>query len=116
MRKRQPVVITLFAGKTPAGELYARAEPDPALVYVGDMIIWKIAASDGVKGVRPAHFRPKAVWMETAPFTTRAPERRRDGGYAARATRSGLTRTYKYDIMVGDIVAADPDIQIKEAD
>ena len=116
MRKRKPVVITLFAGKTAAGNLYAYAEPDPAIVYVGDVIIWRVVASDGVKGVKPAHFRLKGTCMETAPFITKVPEKRKGGDYAARAKKSGFTRTYKYDIMVGDVVAADPDIQIKDAD
>ena len=86
-------VITLFAGKTPAGDLYARAEPDPAVVHAGCTIVWKVAASDGVRGVRPDHFRLKTTWVESVPFTLPRLKRTRDGAYVAKAAKSGCTFT-----------------------
>jgi hypothetical protein len=114
---KKPVVVTLFAGKTETGALWAYADPDPAVVYVGDVVKWKVEASDGVKGVHPAHFRLKETAMDPAPFAHPIKRKRTRSGateFTARSAKSGLIRIYKYDIMVGSRVAADPDVQIRE--
>lgn len=107
------VVITVTAGKRDGGRLYAEAKPDRVVVHAGDTIQWNIVATEDVRNVRPAHFRLTATWLEPAPFSGRV-KRLRGGGYAARTARSGLTRVYKYDIMVGDVIVADPEVQIKD--
>ncbi len=115
MPSRNTVVIELTAGKMPNGRLYAYAEPERATAREGDTIKWIIDAHDGVKGVRPDHFRLKATWSEPRPFVIGRPKLDiRERSYSARTSESGVTRVYKYDIMVGDTVVDDPEIQIRE--
>jgi hypothetical protein len=111
------VRVTLYAGKTSAGDLYGYAVPDPAEMFVDDTIRWTVVAKDGVTNVKPAHFRLKGSTMSPVPFTR--PLRRKKGKagaaeFTAKGKKSGFTRIYKYDIMVGKTVVADPDVQIKE--
>jgi hypothetical protein len=117
MAKSKTIVVTLCAGKTSGGDLYAYAEPDPAVMYVGDTITWKVEAHDGLKKVKPDHFRLKSTMMDSVPFgqkLTRKVTRTGDVSFTGKAPRSGFTRVYKYDIMVGETVVADPDVQIRE--
>jgi hypothetical protein len=116
MTKKEPVVITLTAGKTPNGTLHAFAEPDPAVIHAGELVKWVVVAYDGVRNVKPDHFRPKATWMDSVPFNALRRKRTKKGAvtYVARSQKSGLIRTYKYDIVVDGRVVEDPDIQIHE--
>jgi hypothetical protein len=117
MRKRKTVVITLVVGRTSGGDLYGFAEPDPAEAYVGDTIRWEVKAFDGVKGVHPDHFRLKGTRTNDEPFGRKLKRSKTSADQASFSTEappSGFTRIYKYDIMAGSIVVADPDIQIKD--
>jgi hypothetical protein len=117
MAKRKKVVVTLYAGKTSAGDLYGYAEPDPAVMYEDDTITWRVVAHDGVTNVRPAHVRLKGTSMDPEPFTQQVQKKKTKAGavtFTAKGKKGKLTRTYKYDIMVGNTVVADPDVQIKE--
>jgi len=116
MAKRSKVVVTLTAGKTSAGTLYAYAEPDPAVMYEGDTITWEVVAYNGVKNVRPAHVRLTGTVMDPGPFTGPLQRKVTKAGtvFTAKGKKSKITRIYKYDIMVGNTVVADPDVQIKE--
>jgi hypothetical protein len=117
MPKPKTVKVTLYAGKTSAGSLYGYAVPDSAEMYVDDTITWKVVARNGVQNVKPAHLRLKGTTMGSLPFTGSLQQKKPKGGpvtFTAKAQRSGLVRVYKYDIMVGNTVVADPDVQIKE--
>jgi hypothetical protein len=107
-------VVKLVASKTD-GKVTAYADPDTAVMYVGDTIKWIVVAGPGIRNVHPDHFRLKRTWMDPAPFIAERPQKmKRTGGFTARARKSGFVRVYKYDIMVGNTVVADPDVQIKE--
>jgi hypothetical protein len=114
--KRRTVVVRLIAGKMPDGMLYARAVPESAEIRVGDSIKWIVDARNGFKNVRPAHFRLIDTWMDSVPFEALKRNPAGVGGpeFTTRAKRSGFIRIIKYDIMVGNTVVADPDVQIRE--
>lgn len=115
--KTKTVRVTLYAGKTSAGVPYGYAQPDPAEMYADDTITWSVVAYNGVRNVKPAHFRLTGTMMGSGAFTRPLREKKNKAGsveFTAKGKKSGFTRIYKYDIMVGKTVVADPDVQIKE--
>jgi hypothetical protein len=115
--KTRTARVTLYAGKTSGGDLYGYAVPDPAVMYEDDTITWTVVAHNGVTNVRPAHVRLKGTSMDPQPFTRQVQKKKTKAGpvtFTAKCRKGKLTRTYKYDIMVGNTVVADPDVQIKE--
>jgi hypothetical protein len=114
-KTRKPVVVKLVVRKIGTRDITAHAEPDTAVMFVGDTIKWTVDAGPGIRNVRPDHFRLKRTWIDPTPFFAERPRMLKGKGeFTAKARKSGLVRVYKYDIMVGNAVVADPDVQIKD--
>jgi len=115
-RETRVVEVKLHVGRRGARGLYGYADPDTAVMCVGDTIRWKVVAKDGVRNVKPANFRLVGTCMDPLPFpgTLRRSAAGSGASFTTTGREGGFRRIYKYDIMVGSTVVADPDVQIKE--
>jgi hypothetical protein len=104
-------VITITVTRV-GGHWVATASPDPASAFAGQTIEWDVDGKPEELELTVGELTLKSQVNNAAiegPF-----EKPSSTKIRGKVKAHGFAPTYKYDIFVGNQLAADPDIQIKE--